>query len=343
MTTILPADRTAARPPRDAAADHLALALQGGGSFGAFTWGVLDRLLSADIPARLEGVSGASAGAINAVLLAAGLMEGGAEAARTKLARFWRHLSDRSAFGAFGPLGEFLAASTAPLALPFADQFSPYQFNPFGLDPLRDLLEEEVDFARLRRERPLALLIAATRVRDGRARIFREDEITVDAVLASACLPQLHQAVKIDGEDYWDGGYSANPPLRDLILETRAEHVLVVQLSPEEHGGTPRLPADIHRRTRDLAFAAPLRRELEAIEELRALSRMEAGVRSPLFRRFEALRLHRIAAHAAMPDLVEANPADVGWSFLSRLSEVGHGAAGAWAAAHLPLAEAVAA
>jgi len=210
----------------------LSLALQGGGSFGAFTWGVLDRLLEQDRIA-FDTISGASAGAVNAVLLASGLAEGGAAEARAKLDRFWRRVSRAGTLGPFGSFGRSVAESAARAALALTPVVSPYQFNPLGLNPLRDILAEEVDFARLRAAAPVRLLIAATRVRDGSLRLFRNDEITLDVVLASACLPHLHHAIEIEDEWYWDGGFSANPPLRQLVLDSRAHDVLLVQIMPE--------------------------------------------------------------------------------------------------------------
>ena len=211
----------------------LSLALQGGGSFGAFTWGVLDRLLESDGVA-LDMISGVSAGAVNAVLLAAGLAEGG-PAAR---ASGWS-----ASGGAPAPLSSMtrhVTTGTAALALDLSTRvLSPYQFNPLGLNPLRGLLAEEVDFARLRRASPIRLLIGATRVKDGRLRLFRDDEITLDVVLASTCLPQLHHAVEVEGEWYWDGGFSANPPLRQLVLDSAADDVALVQITPEEQEGVP--------------------------------------------------------------------------------------------------------
>jgi NTE family protein len=198
----------------------VSLALQGGGSFGAFTWGVLDRLLE-DETVTFDAVSGASAGAVNAVLLASGLAQGGPGAAKEVLQRFWR----RASVGSWGRLAG-LAVEVAVRHL------SPYQFNPFNLHPLKTLLAEEIDFDALRQHSKLKLLIAATRVRDGRLRIFREKAVTLDVILASTCLPVLHHAVSIDGEAYWDGGYSANPPLLPLVSASRAEEALVVQIMP---------------------------------------------------------------------------------------------------------------
>src|SRR5216683_3266493 len=227
----------------------LSLALQGGGSFGAFTWGVLDHLLETEGVA-FDAVSGTSAGAVNAVVLANGLAQGGPSEARRQLAHLWKRLS-RAA-----PLASLGSASATSAAIEFSTRVvSPYQFNPLGVNLLRDILVAEVDFARLRKSSPVRLLIAATRVSDGRVRIFREHEITLEAVLASACLPHLHHAVEIDGEWYWDGAFSANPPLRQLVADSRTNDIVLVQIAPEQQAGLPRLSSQIARRA-----AQPCRR-----------------------------------------------------------------------------------
>ena len=190
---------------------RLSLALQGGGALGAFTWGVLDRLLEEE-HISFDAVSGASAGAMNAVLLASGLTQGGPEEARASLERFWRKVSKA------GQLSR-LASSNATLTA-IAPRLSPYQFNPLDLNPLREILAGEVDFDAVRTKAPVRLLLGTTRVSDGSLRIFRTEEVTSDVVLVSACLPHLHHAVTIDGEAYWDGGYAANPPLIPLVTAT---------------------------------------------------------------------------------------------------------------------------
>jgi len=236
---------------------YISLGLQGGGSFGAFTWGILDRLLEQGGP-NFDMISGASAGAVNAVVLADGLAAGGRVEARARLARLWERV------GHVIPGGGTMTAA----AVEWARLASPYQLNPLGFNPLRDLLAE-VDFQRLRVQSPVRLLISATRVRDGHPRLFREHEITLEAVLASACLPFLHHAVVVDGEAYWDGGYSANPPLRQLVVDTNAGDILLVQLVPEMHEVVPQLSHEIAKRVREIGFNASLLREQEAVAEPR--------------------------------------------------------------------------
>lgn len=312
---------------RGATVRRLSLALQGGGSFGAFTWGVLDRLL-ADEDIAFDMVSGASAGAVNAVVLADGLAEGGPETARRRLAQFWRRLAAAAPPAPLGDLGRAVAAA-AQASLP---PLSPYQFNPLGINPLRQLLAAEIDFARLRRVSPVALLIAATRVRDGRLRLFREDEIGLEAVLASACLPQLHHAVEIDGEWYWDGAYSANPPLRQLVLDTRADDIVLVQLTPEIIEGVPRFSPAITRRVMQITFNGALQREVEALADLAALCRRQGAFRSRFCRKLQRLRLHTIAAEEAVGELQRASAFDLDGAFLLRLRDAGRAAAAAWLA-----------
>ena len=307
----------------------LSLALQGGGSFGAFTWGVLDRLLEKDRIA-FDTISGSSAGAVNAVLLASGLAEGGPRTAREKLDRFWRRMSNAGSLGPFSSFGGGMAASAA---FSLSKLISPYQFNPLGLNPLRDILAEEVNFARLRAGSPAHLLIAATRVRDGSARLFRTHEITLDVVLASACLPQLHHAVEIDGEWYWDGGFSANPPLRQLALDSMTPDLLLVQIMPEAtEDALPRLSDGISRRMKEMSINFPLQKEIEALDELCAFCK-QAGLLRPRFcRKLERLRLHRLIAERELPSLRLASPVNLEWSFLNRLKRAGGSAAERWLA-----------
>ena len=314
---------------RGASNRPLSLALQGGGSFGAFTWGVLDRLLEAE-SLRLDLISGTSAGAINAVILADGIAEAGPKAARERLERFWRRISG------YGPpawLGQGVAGFAAADALEISARFaSPYQFNPFDFNPLRDILADTVDFARLRAAPPVRLLIAATRVKDGRLRLFRENEITLEAVLASACLPLIHRAVEVDGEWYWDGGFSANPPLRELVIDTKASEILLVQVTPQLRHGLPRSSAEIYRRAGQIASNNLLQKEVDALADLSALCRKEGVFRSSFCRKLRQLRLHRITAEQAIDLPEHASALGLDWRFLSRLRESGNEAADRWMA-----------
>ncbi len=310
----------------------LSLALQGGGSFGAFTWGVLDRLLE-DESVAFDALSGASAGAINAVALAHGLAEGGRSTAREALERVWQRISDAGLLAGFGIIAQPAVASAVSAAWELSTRLvSPYQLNPLGLNPLRELLAQEIDFERLRAGSPVRLLVAATRVRDGRPRLFRESEITLEALLASACLPLHHHAVEIDGESYWDGGYSANPPLRQLAIDSRARDILLVQVTPEEHVGVPQLSTNISRRVSQITFNGPLLREVEALADLCALCRKQMFFRSRLCRRLLRLRLHRLSAEEVVDGLDRASAVDLDWRFLTQLKDDGRRAAEQWLA-----------
>ena len=296
---------------------RLSLALQGGGSFGAFTWGVLDRLLDEN-DLVLDAVSGASAGAVNAVLLASGLSEKGRTAAQQRLERFWKRASDTAPRAQSGPA---LAMATSVL--------SPYQFNPFNLNPLKSLLANEIDFEALRAKPSVRLLIGATRVRDGKLHIFREKALTLEAVLASACLPVIHHAVSIDGEAYWDGGYSANPPLIPLISASRACEVLIVQIMPTTGAEMPTTSSEIAKRMEQITFNSSLLRDLDALAAMRTLSSVEAGG-SILSRKLQKLRLHHIAAETEYPLLSQSSALNLDWPFLLQLRDAGQAAADRW-------------
>ena len=307
----LPSRRRAAAKKR-----RISLALQGGGSFGAFTWGVLDRLLE-DETITFDAVSGASAGAVNAVLLASGLAQGGPEAAKESLERFWKRASEAAPRAHAG-----LAVEVAVRHL------SPYQFNPFNLHPLKTLLAEEVDFEALQQSN-LKLLVATTRVRDGRLRVFREKAVTLDVILASTCLPVLHHAVSIDGEAYWDGGYSANPPLLPLVSASRATDALVVQIMPSVGAEMPTSASEIRKRIEQITFASSLARDMDALAAMKELAGPhDQGSR--LARKLQKLRLHHLTAEAEYPALGKASALNLDWTFLLALREAGRRAAERW-------------
>src|SRR5580704_5172622 len=243
------------------------LALQGGGSHGAFTWGVLDRLIE-EPWLRIDGISGTSAGAMNAALVANGWMQGGAEGARATLDAYWRRVSRAAAFSPLqrSPLDRMMGRwtlDTSPAYLTMdlmARVLSPYDLNPLGFNPLRAILDESIDFGRLARA-PIKLFITATNVRTGRGRIFRNAEITADVLLASACLPTMFQAIEIGGEPYWDGGYAGNPTLTPLIRESDAHDTILVQINPRERPDTPRSASQILNRLNEISFNSPLMKD----------------------------------------------------------------------------------
>jgi NTE family protein len=295
-------------PPR-----KLSLALQGGGTFAAFTWGVLERLLE-EPDIEIDTISGASAGAVNALLLACGLAEGGREAARSRLNRFWVRLMHEASFrslmlvGGFSPTGSSVA---------FGPTLRSGQFDPFDLDPLRQALSRDIDFAALRAAKSPKLLIAATRIRDGQQQIFRNDAITTDVALASTCPPLVHCAVEIDGEAYWDGGFGGNPPLLKLAQETAATDVLLVQLTPSRDSYVPITLAAIDRRLDQITANAALNAEVAAIAWAQSHSAT-------------SLRLSRIAAEDSIEGLAQRSSADLGRGFIRLLHRSGREAAGRW-------------
>lgn len=280
---------------------HINLALQGGGAHGAFTWGVLDRLLEEEHLA-LGWVSGTSAGAVNAVAMASGLAVGGAGAAgrneaRAALRRLWEGVEGAAA-NDLVRLNPFLYGLTKASGLSPMNLLSPYDFNPLGFDPLRKLLETTIDFPRLRRATAgsVELLIAATDVATGRPRIFRRSELTVEAVLASACLPQLHHAVEIDGRAYWDGGFSANPDVLTLASASPVEDTLIVQLNQLDRPQLPRTARDIAAQVSTITFNQPLIKDIETIVAAQAHLGSRGFLRRRLPRRF-ASPLQRMAWH----------------------------------------------
>jgi NTE family protein len=250
---------------------HLNLALEGGGAHGAFTWGVLDRLLK-DETLDIAWISATSAGAVNAVALAAGLAEDGRAGARAKLRAVWEAVA-KAGVPDLVRLNPWLASISRSNALAqMASLFSPYDFNPLGFDPFRKLLEAHVDFARLRSTHGPELLIAATDVATGRPRLFRRAEISVESVLASACLPTLHHAVSIAGNAYWDGGFSANPDLLTLGRESPVADTLIVKLNALDRDGLPMSAREISARVNQITFNQPMLRDIEVIETVRRLA-----------------------------------------------------------------------
>jgi NTE family protein len=307
------------------------LALQGGGSHGAFTWGVLDRLLQ-DETLEFGGISGTSAGAMNAVAVAAGLMEGGREGARATLRRSW------SPPAAWLPLMPW-ASAWQDLWGGVLRSASPYVLNPLNLNPLRGILEDTVDFARVRRCHKMALFIAATRVRTGQLHLFRQDELTADMVLASACLPLLFQAVHIGDEAYWDGGYAGNPSLLPLVADSASDDLLLVQINPSDRPEVPRTAADILERTSEITFNASLLKELRQITLLRELADLvppESACTpvAALALRLRRLRLHRVDGGPALAPLGADTKTNTSPAFLARLFDLGHNAADTWLQQH---------
>jgi NTE family protein len=284
---------------------------------------VLARLL-ADERLRIEGISGASAGALNAVALASGWLRDGSAGAAAALHELWREI------GRLAQMSPLRAGGLTQIAADVAAQFlSPNQLNPFGVQPLRPVLERLVDFARLRAiERP-RLFIAATNVVTGRARIFTNRELSVDVVLASACLPQLHHAIEVDGTPYWDGGFSANPPLVGLIEECRARDVILVQINSLRAERPPRTPREIRNRIAEIAFGRPLADELDRLQAVAAGFRPLRWL-SRRGRRLARHRIHLIDGSAELARLDPRTKIDPTWPLLLDLRARGWQAADAW-------------
>ena len=272
---------------------RLNLALQGGGAHGAYTWGVLDALL-ADERLHFEALSGSSAGAMNAVVLAEGWRRGGRAGAREALARFWNELGQHMPWGLVSPQqgGGIGLGSAGKLLASWAGQFSPAQLNPFDLNPLRDLLAAQIDFDALRAHSPFKLFVGTTQVNTARLRLFREHELSVDVLLASACLPRIHRTVVIDGEPYWDGGYSANPAVFPLFYECDARDVLLVLLNPLRRSHTPQSVAEIETRIAELGFNSHFMREMRMFAQATGFAAPALGGR--LEQRLRAMHFHMI-------------------------------------------------
>jgi NTE family protein len=305
------------------------LALQGGGSHGAFTWGVLDRLLE-EPWIRIEAISGTSAGAMNAAVLVDGWSRGGADGARTALDTYWRRVARAAAFSPLqrSPVERLtgrwtLDTSPAYVATDLMSRvFSPYDLNPMGFNPLRKILAESIDFERLVRS-PIKLFITATNVHTGRGRIFRNNQITPDVLLASACLPTMFQAVEIEGEPYWDGGFAGNPTITPLIRESDAYDTILVQINPRERQNTPRTAGDILDRLNEISFNAPLMKELRMIALLRQAADPGQGEGA----RWARMRTHRIMTDK-LAEFGASSKLNAEWEFLVMLKEEGRKSAG---------------
>ena len=313
------------------------LALQGGGAHGAFTWGVLDGFLQ-DERIHIEGISGTSAGAMNAVVVANGMQQGGREGACAALERFWFAVSRAARFSPVQRtwldrlLGRWtLDYSPGYLMMDiFSRTFSPYDFNPLDFNPLRELLREQIDFQRVNACCELKVYVTATNVRTGRAKIFRQPYLSAEAVMASACLPFLYQAVEIDGEAYWDGGYMGNPALFPLVDECGARDMIIVQINPIERDDVPRRARDILNRLNEITFNASLVRELRSIVLLKQLIEAEDLEHE----RYRDMLIHRVHAAAELKKLTVSSKLNAEWDFLVHLHDIGKRTAADWLGAN---------
>jgi NTE family protein len=311
------------------------LALQGGGAHGAFTWGVLDRLL-AESWLRIDGISGTSAGAMNAAALAYGHTLGGNDGARRALAAFWQRVAEAGRLSAIqrGPLDVWLGRwsldnSPAYLAMDVMSRlFSPYDLNLTGWNPLRKILTDGVDFARVAQS-PIKLFITATNVATGRARVFRNRDLTPEVLIASACLPTMFQAIEIDGEAYWDGGYSGNPTITPLVRECASQDTIIIPVNPVERKGTPRAANEILNRLNEVAFNAVLLKELRMIALLRQVAdpgKDEGG-------KWARMRVHQVG-NDIMTALDASSKLIADWDFFCLLRDKGRHCAEAFLARH---------
>ena len=309
------------------------LALQGGGAHGAYTWGVLDRLLE-DGRILIEGISATSAGAMNAAALTQGLMEDGADGAREALETFWRSVSDAASLSPLQPtwldrwLGNWnMDYSPAYFAFDLMTRtFSPNQFNPLDLDPLRDLLVETIDFERLRSCTAVKLFVSATNVRTGKIKVFKTQALSADVLMASACLPFLHRTVEVDGEPYWDGGYMGNPAIFPLIYDCVAPDIMIVRVNPIRRDDLPRTAREILNRVNEISFNSSLLRELRAIGFITQLidrGLVEDGA-------LKRVLVHGIDAEEYMAGLGYSSKLNPTWDFLAHLRDIGRESAGRW-------------
>jgi NTE family protein len=309
------------------------LALQGGGSHGAFTWGVLDRLLEDDRLAY-DGITATSAGGVNAVVFADGLAAGGREGARAALRKFWKKLSEASASSPIAPsffdqMNPNFGLDQTP-AYVFIDTLSrilsPYQLNPLDINPLKDLLNAEINFERVRTQKAVKLFLSATNVRTGKVKVFAREELAADHVLASACLPFMMRAPVIDGDAYWDGGFMGNPAIFPVIYGCTSPDVIMVHLTPTERPELPTNSRTIINRMQEISFNSSLMREMRAIAFVTQLideGKMAGGKR---------MYMHLIEAEDVIRDLAGSSKMNGTWKFLTHLFEIGRQRADQWLA-----------
>jgi NTE family protein len=317
------------------------VAIQGGGAHGAYSWGVIDALLE-DGRIDIEGISGTSAGSMNGVVLAYGNMLGGSEGARQALHDFWQKISKAGAI--YSPLKQMpWEYSTNYLTKNWnldnslsyqwfnivSGMLSPYQFNPYNINPLRKILEEAVDFTVLKQCQTTKLFIATTKVRTGKVRVFRTEEITADVVMASACLPMLFQAVKIGDDYYWDGGYMGNPALFPLFHHTASHDILILHINPIERDELPRSAADIMNRVNEISFNSSLLKEMRAIAFVTRLIE-EQWLKEEYQGRLKKLFMHSLRADDTLSHLSVASKFNTDWRFLLYLRDLGREATRDW-------------
>jgi NTE family protein len=327
-----PAVRSPGKGPK-----RVNVALQGGGSHGAFVWGVLDKFLE-DGRLEIEGLSGTSAGSMNAVAYAYGKLMGGPDGARQTLHDFWKRLSDSG--GLFGAMQKppwnnywkmFSGDRTLPLKMfkMLTGSMSPYQWNPQNVNPLRDALEASVDFEALNNSKDTKLFLCATNVRTGKARVFYTHEVTSEVVIASACLPNIFQAPVIDGDPYWDGGYIGNPVLYPLFYHTVSCDVIILHVNPIERPGIPMSPPEIDNRVNEIAFNSSLMKELRAVAFVQKML-AEGWIKDEYKNKLKNVLIHSVRSDKALSHLGAATKFTVDWDFLTDLRDLGRESAAQW-------------
>lgn len=319
---------------------NLNLALQGGGAHGALTWGILDKLLE-DGRVRFDAISATSAGAMNAVILAHGLIKGGNDGAREALHEFWKRVSEVGEFFSpvrLTPIEEFFGVKPEQsISFYFFDlmqrMFTPSQLNPANFNPLRDILVDQVDFAKIRDTGLVKVFISATNVKTGKIKIFTNNELSADAVMASACLPFIFPTVEIDGEFYWDGGYMGNPALFPLIYNSLCPDILILHINPINRDQLPENATDILNRMNEISFNSSLLREMRVIAFISRL--LDEGKIKPEYRKeMKRVYMHAIRSDITMQSYSVASKLLPSWKFLKSLYEEGRREAEGWLKQH---------
>jgi NTE family protein len=315
----------------------LNLALQGGGAHGAFTWGVLDRLLEEE-DIEIVGISGTSAGAMNAAVMIEGYVENGRQGAKDQLTKFWEEISGVSRFAGsqmhspFGHMGQAFQVDYSAMYSMFdvlTRMFSPYETNPLNIHPMRGVLENIIDFERLK-DSHIQLFVTATNVETGQARIFKCDEITVDVLLASACIPSLFQAVEIEGTPFWDGGYMGNPSIWPLFYKTQCNDILLVQINPIERPGTPKKSIDIINRLNEISFNSSLLAELRAINFVKDLIK-QGKLKDNEYR---DVNMHMVNPPGDLHEMTASSKLNASWDFFTFLHKIGRERMEHWIKSH---------
>ena len=315
------------RMPGPSRSDTISLALQGGGAHGAFTWGVLDRLLE-EGTLSFDGISATSSGAMNALAMTQGWLDGEREGARAALTALWEGVASQTSLmrWAFSTPG---GATAERMLLGLTRYFTPQEINPLGINAVRTIAEKQFDFERIRAESPFKLFVAATRVRDGRLALFDNGKLTIDALLASTCLPQLFAPVEIDGELHWDGGYAGNPAIEPLIFRCATQEILCVLVQPMERALPPTTVREISARITELSFSTTFIRELEMLQTLQGMLANNFPL-TPIGQRVKGIDLQIIEPGESLDSYSAKTQLNTRIAFLRELCDLGRECADAW-------------